>query len=243
MTTAEPAVPNRRARLREATIAEIKHAALEQIRTTGPAGLSLRAVGREVGMSGPGLYRYFANREDLMTALIADAYHDFAAALKQAHHPDQSLAQRCHDVWGAYFDWARQHQVQYNLMFAPPIPGYAAPTHGPTVAAAIDFSVVPVQLMMAIWHNAPEHLAQRAQRLRLPLSDLPIMGHEVPHPAFVATMGAIWSRLHGIVTLGLHGHLRWLNLNDDMVRTTYTAEIHEQLHQLGVYTHHERATE
>jgi AcrR family transcriptional regulator len=40
---------------------------------------------RELGVSGPALYRYFKNRDALLTALIEDAYDDLADALARRY--------------------------------------------------------------------------------------------------------------------------------------------------------------
>lgn len=72
----------RRERLRAETIRDIKAAALGRLREDGD--VSLRAVARDIGMSAPGLYRYYDSREDLLTALISDGYHDLADALESA---------------------------------------------------------------------------------------------------------------------------------------------------------------
>ena len=74
-------VASRRERNRIATLAEIKATARAQMAERGAAALSLREVARQMGMSSAAIYRYFANRDELVTALIVDAYADLAAAL------------------------------------------------------------------------------------------------------------------------------------------------------------------
>ncbi|MEU2632441.1 helix-turn-helix domain-containing protein, partial [Kitasatospora sp. NPDC007106] len=76
-----------RARYREQTRAEIKDAALRQLAEGGTAALALVKIAKELGMSGPALYRYFASRDDLLGALISDAYEDAAAAVAAAEDP------------------------------------------------------------------------------------------------------------------------------------------------------------
>jgi AcrR family transcriptional regulator len=48
--------------------------ARKQLADTGSAGLSLRAVARDLGMASSAVYRYFPSRDELLTALIIDAY-------------------------------------------------------------------------------------------------------------------------------------------------------------------------
>ncbi|MER5897166.1 helix-turn-helix domain-containing protein, partial [Streptomyces sp. NPDC001876] len=73
-----------RARYREQTRSEIKETALRQLAESGVGALALTRVAKEMGLSGPALYRYFASRDDLLSALIRDAYDDAAKAVAGA---------------------------------------------------------------------------------------------------------------------------------------------------------------
>jgi AcrR family transcriptional regulator len=75
--------------------AAVKRVALTQLAAGGPSAVALNAIARELGVSGPALYRYFRNRDALLTALALDAYNDLADALTGA----ESLP-------GAYRTWA-----------------------------------------------------------------------------------------------------------------------------------------
>ena len=61
-----------RERARAELTEEIKDSARRQLATEGAAGLSLRAISRELGMVSSALYRYFPSRDDLLTAQVAD---------------------------------------------------------------------------------------------------------------------------------------------------------------------------
>ena len=118
-----------RARVRAEMIEEIKATARRHLATEG-ANLSLRAVARDMGMVSSALYRYFASRDDLLTALIIDAYTDLGDAAESA---DAGIADRadlrgrwlaiCHGVRG----WALANPAEYAMIFGSPVPGYAAP--------------------------------------------------------------------------------------------------------------------
>jgi AcrR family transcriptional regulator len=81
----DPASP--RERYRAQVRAEVKERAWAQIAEAGASALSLNAIARQMGMSGPALYRYFAGRDELITALIRDAYRSLADAFHAAAHP------------------------------------------------------------------------------------------------------------------------------------------------------------
>src|SRR6266513_6295606 len=73
-----------RERVRAELIREITEIARRQLATEGAAGLSLRAVAREMGMVSSAVYRYFPSRDDLLTALIIDGYNALGAAAEKA---------------------------------------------------------------------------------------------------------------------------------------------------------------
>ena len=52
--------------------------------TEGAAGLSLRAIARDLGMVSSAVYRYVASRDDLLTLLLVDAYSELADAVDRA---------------------------------------------------------------------------------------------------------------------------------------------------------------
>jgi AcrR family transcriptional regulator len=125
-----------RDRARAELTAEIKHEARRQLADTGGGGLSLRAVARELGMVSSALYRYFASRDELLTALIIDAYGalgDAAAAADQAVDSGDPR-ERWRAVSHAVRDWAMRNRHEYTLIFGSPVPGYQAPKD--TVAPA-----------------------------------------------------------------------------------------------------------
>jgi AcrR family transcriptional regulator len=102
---------------------EVKAAALRQLAAGGPQALSINAIAKELGVSGPALYRYFAGRDELLTELIVDAYADLARALSSAA-----------PFADAYRAWALAQPHRYRLLFAAPLPGYDA--HGDRLVAA-----------------------------------------------------------------------------------------------------------
>src|SRR3954447_11879320 len=96
----------------------------------GPAALSLRAIAREVGLVSSAVYRYFPSRDDLLTALIIEAYDELGDAVEAADagvRDRDDLAGRFLAVGNAIRDWARANPHEYALLYGSPVPGYAAP--------------------------------------------------------------------------------------------------------------------
>lgn len=118
-----------RARARADFIEQIKAEALSQLRTAGADSLSLRAVARELDVASSALYRYFPSRDDLLTALILDAYGDIAdvADSSVATSAGEPFRVRWLGLACAIRDWAVGHTHEYALIYGSPVPGYAAP--------------------------------------------------------------------------------------------------------------------
>ena len=117
-------------------IDEIKETARRQLATEG-ADLSLRAIARELGVVSSALYRYFASRDELLTALIIDAYNAIGEAGERADAAITErldLTRRWLAVANAWREWALAHPAEYALIHGSPVPGYAAPAD--TVAPA-----------------------------------------------------------------------------------------------------------
>lgn len=124
-----------RARVRAEMTAEIKRTARRHLAEQGASNLSLRAVARDVGLVSSAVYRYFPSRDELLTALILDAYNSLGEAAEQADaaHERADLIGRFEAVCHAVRDWARANPHEYALTYGSPVPGYAAPrdTIGP----------------------------------------------------------------------------------------------------------------
>jgi AcrR family transcriptional regulator len=136
-----------RARVRAEMTAEIKAVARRHLETDG-ANLSLRAVARDMGMVSSALYRYFASRDELLTALIVDAYNALGDAVERADAavPDRSrLRARWLAVANAVRDWALAKPAEYALLFGSPVPGYAAPAD--TIVAAARSPIVLIRIL------------------------------------------------------------------------------------------------
>src|SRR5262245_41485971 len=120
---------DRRQKYREQTRQEVKRIALEQLAEDGVAGISVNAIGKRMGVTGPALYRYFANRDALLTELISDGYHDLADTLERAIAQPATAPDKLRAGAAAMRAWALAAPHRYLLLFGTPIPGYEAPAH------------------------------------------------------------------------------------------------------------------
>ena len=198
-----------RERVRAELSREITEIARRQLATEGAAGLSLRAVAREMGMVSSAVYRYFPSRDDLLTALIIDGYNAVGEAVEKAEAacPREDYPGRWLTGCRAVRGWAVAHPHEYALVYGSPVPGYQAPerTIGPASRAAAVFGkiVSDAQRGGAItepggWPPAPEAFAPDAGRLR----DTVLAG--VPDDVAARTVAA-WAGLFGLVSFELFG--------------------------------------
>jgi AcrR family transcriptional regulator len=113
---------------------EIKTVARRHLATDG-ANLSLRAVARDIGMASSAVYRYFASRDELLTAMIIDAYDSVGATAEEAVKGVEGDVERLLAVGNAVRDWALADPHQWALIYGSPVPGYQAPqdTVGPAI--------------------------------------------------------------------------------------------------------------
>ena len=203
-----------RARVRAELTAEIKGAARRQIAAEGAAALSLRAVARELGMVSSGIYRYFASRDELLTALIVDAYDALGEAGERADAACRrdDFAGRwsaaCHSVR----DWALANPNEYALLYGSPVPGYRAPidTIAPATRITLVLTKVAADAAAAGELHAPA-LAAPARALPAALRSETRRIAEVAMPdmpeAGVVRAIAAWTQLFGYVSFELFGHL------------------------------------
>lgn len=203
-----------RARYREQNRAEIKTAALQQLAEGGVQAVALTRIAKEMGLSGPALYRYFAGRDDLLGELIRDAYDDVAQVTEGVGGAASAGDARAalHALADAYRGWAVAQPHRYLLIQGTPLPGYAAPPDTLRRARAVlgPFLTVfttgvpaeamrPVVAEMAAWVRKDAGIADWvAQYTGLPPQD---------EAAAIALAGTVlaWSQLHGTVGLEVSG--------------------------------------
>lgn len=150
---ASPAAPSRRARLRADMISQIKAEARRQLAEDGPGGISLRGIAREIGTASSALFRYFPSQNDLITALVTDAYDSLAEAITtaEASRPTADHAGRWLAICQAYRDWSLADTPAFALTHGTPVPGYQAPAQvtGPPAGRALEVPLRAYQAAVA----------------------------------------------------------------------------------------------
>jgi AcrR family transcriptional regulator len=181
-----------RERYRAQVRAEVKELAWEQVAAAGASALSLNGIAKQMGMSGPALYRYFGSRDELITELIRDAYRSLADAVRAADGDVASLAY-------ALRAWALADPHRYFLVYGTPVPGYHAPGDITAIASKIMARLLDVFAESAGGDAETPFVAHLDEHREW--TD----GHPAPSPALRRAL-AFWTRLHGALSLELAGH-------------------------------------
>jgi len=187
----------------------IKDTAWKQIAETGAPALSLRAIARELGITAPAIYNYFPRRDDLVTALIIDAYTSFGDSQLAARDAvaAEDLEGRMRAIGMAYREWALKYPQRYQLIFGTPIPGYEAPVERVMPAGARSMSAL-VSVVVGL---------RAAGKLNAEGFPLVMPGYEEQLEVWKIFVGQadalsisvailIWARVHGLVSLEIAGN-------------------------------------
>lgn len=202
--------PGARETARRLQVQAIVEAAERQLAANGAAGLSLRAIARELGMASSAVYRYFASAEELLTELILRAYSDLgdtaekAAAAVAGDGGEAGFMAACH----ACRSWALKQPHRYALIYGSPVPDYSAPAA--TIEPAARVGLLLLGFIGEAAGGAPKGglhagtepdagqtmnpgMVQRAAGIGVPPSLL---------PAAIDT----WTQLFGTISFELFGH-------------------------------------
>jgi len=224
--------PSRRDRLRAATIDEIISTARRLLVKDGPEAVSLRAIAREMGMTAPGLYRYFGNYEELVRYLTASIFTELGNDIGQAIEAAGPVA----DAPGAvdptrakltvkmvaacreFRRWALNHRGEFALLFGVPLPGLDDGRYDIADECALAFAGTFFRLFLELWQKTPFPVPDDAQidpglrdqlsRYRDALGASIPLGATLPLGA-VLTFLRCWTLLYGAVAMEVFGHMRF----------------------------------
>lgn len=161
----------------------------------GIEGFSMRRLAESVGVTAPALYRHFEGREDVLLAVVGEAYKVFYQYLHRGLSGSDP-AERFRLAGEAYLDFALDHPRFYEMIHAP--------------LEALGIEEVPEDLQAEacavgqFWHD----------RLRECMDDRIIANGD---PEYVGL--TIWSHAHGLISLYLRGMLG--EMEEEAFRTLY----------------------
>jgi AcrR family transcriptional regulator len=193
----------RRERLHAATRDEIKQIARAQMDENGATALSLNAIARAMEVVPSALYRYFPDRNALITALILDALAAFRAAVQSAVDavPASQPAEQLLAAWLTYRRWALANPVEFELAFGLAHPNTSR-NHAEIDVATFAVFRIYLDLIETAYQTGTLQVNPYFQPTTMTTVD-PVETFGRYAPATMYTGIASWGRMHGLVMLEL----------------------------------------
>lgn len=210
----------------------------------GPEAMSLRAIAREMGMTAPGLYRYYGSREDLFRHVIATIFRELSGDVRRAidevaldgagaavargnASPEQvrrHLAEKMVAACREFRRWALSHKDEFALLFGVPLPGLDDGGLDVAEECALEFVGTFYALFIDLWHAARFPVPSAAEideGLRAQLSRFGAsLRTDAPDGALLVFLRC-WVLLYGAVSMEVFGHLGFA-LDDPATMFEYT---------------------
>lgn len=232
MTTTTPEAPSRRDRQRAATEVEIKDAARRLLAESGPSGVALRRIARDMGMTAPALYRYFSSLDDLLEALCCDFFTEASDAVAAAiAAAPEDVVDRMHAAIRAFRTWALEHPAEFTLMFrtrpAPVVP------EGDEDDSR-RFAALFLELFVQVWTERPFDLPPTAPVPSAACRQLETFarGHRIDLPdEALWAFASSWVRLYSVICMEVFGQLTFMFADSEPY---FEAELQAVLASLGM---------
>lgn len=165
----------RKLRLREEVRGNILDAALILARDGGWQAVSMRKIADMISHTAPVIYDYFRNKEDLLTELGRTGFLRLSLRISAAQQKSDHPLQQLEDMWMAYWEFANEEKVFYQLMFGVGMQGCSSSG----CPAGMERSGV---------------LLQRVIRELMP-------GEDVTEEQVTSKYFLLWALVHGVISL------------------------------------------
>ncbi|MEV6432245.1 TetR/AcrR family transcriptional regulator [Nocardia sp. NPDC051463] len=178
---------------------EILCAAKELLARTGSVeAVSIREISKMVGVSAPSIYRHFADKDQLIEAVVAQVFEDLEAVMRAVGDPAASPMERLRQQGLVYVRFAIEHPEQYRLATSPgqtagavdQVLGSGAFTHfaaavSECMAAGLFEPADPIPVVMELWASAHGIASLLIAKPYLPWGDLEAVADRVMRAACV----------------------------------------------------------
>jgi AcrR family transcriptional regulator len=167
--------------------------ALATIQAEGVAALTLRSIGARLGVSRTALYRHFADKRALLTAVATEGFAALRQKLVSVWEEGGRNEAAFRAMGAAYVHFAMENPSYYRVMFG----GFVdQESRDPELATEA----------MAAFQALVDALATLQRGSLLRDDDTVLMARYV------------WALVHGMATLGVDGHLREPGAVEDLLR-------------------------
>ncbi|GAB1421439.1 TetR/AcrR family transcriptional regulator [Anaerolineales bacterium] len=215
---------------------DIKRSARELMKDKGSAGLSLRAIARDLGITAPAIYNYFPKLDDLITALIIDAFQDLIRFMESASQPAESPSMTANFKAAllAFRRWALLNPIQFQLLYGNPIPGYERP-----LQETQQIAQQPHRLLVELFETAmqngelvinpeikiPPEIDQHLQLIAAYSPFEQNLDLKIIYMLIVA-----WTRIQGVLMLEMYQHLTVIVGNPEVF---FEAQVDQIMREIG----------
>ena len=196
----------------------------------GPDAASLRGIAREMGMTAPGLYRYYSSREELLRHVVATIFRELSGDVHRAidevalstmgasvsrgdaspEHIRRHLALKMVAACREFRRWALGHKDEFALLFGVPLPGFDDGRFDIAEKCALDFAGTFYTLFVELWsaiHFPVPAAPELDPGLRAQLGRFGgALGSDLPDGAILVFLRC-WMMLYGSVAMEVFGHL------------------------------------
>ena len=202
----------------------------------GPEAASLRAIAREMGMTAPGLYRYYSSREELLRYVVADMFRELASDIRRAIAAVGPVSDTTAGIENADADnldpaerrahgalkmiaacrefrrWALGHKDEYALLFGVPLPGLDDGRFDIAEQCALEFAGTFYTLFLELWHRigfpvpSDDEIDPEIRAQLARFRDKLGLGTDLPVGGHLVFLRC-WVLLYGAVSMEVFGHL------------------------------------
>lgn len=224
----------RRQRVRDATVRELITVSRGILQDHGIDALTIRAVAREMGMTAPGVYRYFASHRCLINAVIVASLEELteyiASAVAELDPGDSAgkLIAASRALWR----WGVQHAREFQLSLIASDPGQVDPA---VSRARGQVGKLFAELFAEVWRE----YRPREVDLGAALPEIEVLAKrllkrlQVPLPSASAEImfTRCWLKLYGMVSIEALGLTRSIG---DETGVLFEAELADLARMLGL---------
>ncbi|WP_231950344.1 TetR/AcrR family transcriptional regulator [Allokutzneria albata] len=202
---------SRRERLRAELDQDLRATARRLLVASGPEAVAFTAIARELSITPPAIYRYYANRDELIQALA----HDLVTELVQGLHAaaatvgDQRPGQQILVMMRDFRAWSLRNRAEFALLLGTPMP------EGRVVSGSIMQDWMWLAKAFGVpferlWQQRPFEVPADAELSRELAAQLDLYREQIGFTALpkgaVLVFFECWSRIYGATCLDVYGH-------------------------------------
>ncbi len=165
---------------------KILEGALEIIVNDGFNALTMRHLGKKIGMTAPNIYNYFSNKDEIYITLVIRGFEKLLRELETVYNNFDDPVERIRSLLGTYLSFGMNNISYYDIMFTRPTPKYD------------DYVGTPHEKLSEIEYKMSMDIAMLAMKA---LQDALGQDTLITEKDALMRVVEVWSLLHGMITL------------------------------------------